>query len=136
GFRALGFNGAAVLLDPSNGEVLAYTSLPAYDPNAFAAGGDRRNAAWTSVMADPLKPLNDRALQGRYSPGSTFKMAVAAAALEEGVITPDFQVHCAGAANFYGRSFKCWRKGGHGTVNLQHAIEQSCDVYFYTVANL
>src|SRR5258705_13878769 len=63
-------------------------------------------------------------------------MAVALAGLEEGIITPDFQVHCAGAANFYGRSFKCWRKGGHGTVNLQHAIEQSCDVYFYTVANL
>src|SRR5258705_5623074 len=63
-------------------------------------------------------------------------MAVALAGLEEGVITPDFQVHCAGAANFYGRSFKCWRKGGHGTVNLQHAIEQSCDVYLHAVANL
>jgi penicillin-binding protein 2 len=136
GFRALGFNGAAVLLDPSNGEVLAYTSLPAYDPNAFAAGGDRRNAAWTSVMADPAKPLNDRALQLRYSPGSTFKMAVAAAALEEGVITPDFQVTCRGAGVFNGNVHKCWKAGGHGTVDLRHAIEGSCNVYFYTVGNM
>jgi penicillin-binding protein 2 len=82
--------------------------------------------------------LNDRAIQGRYSPGSTFKMAVALAALEEGIITPDFHVHCSGAATFYGRSFKCWRlsRGGHGSLDLRHAIEQSCDVYFYTVANM
>jgi penicillin-binding protein 2 len=126
--------GAAVVLEPNTGEVLAFASEPAYDPNAFAGGIDR--ATWASLTSDAQRPLNDRALQGRYSPGSTFKMAVALAGLEEGIITPDFQVHCAGAANFYGRSFKCWRRGGHGTVNLQHAIEQSCDVYFYTVANL
>jgi len=92
--------GAAVILDPSNGEVLAFTSQPAYDPNAFAGGIDR--ATWNSLMADDERPLNDRAIQGRYSPGSTFKMAVALAALEEGVITPDFKVHCVGSANFYG----------------------------------
>jgi penicillin-binding protein 2 len=80
--------------------------------------------------------LNDRAIQGRYSPGSTFKMAVALAALEEGAITPDFQVRCNGGANFYGRFFKCWKKSGHGSVDLRHAIEQSCDVYFYTIANI
>ena len=136
GFRALGFNGAAVLLDPSNGEVLSYTSLPSYDPNAFAAGGDRRNAAWTSLNTDPLKPLNDRALQLRYSPGSTFKMAVAAAALEEGVIAPDFQVTCRGAGVFNGNVHKCWKPGGHGTVDLRRAIEGSCNVYFYTVGNM
>ena len=122
GFRAFGFNGAAVLLDPANGDVLAFTSLPAYDPNAFAAGIDR--ATWVGAQqAIALRPLNDRALQGRYSPGSTFKMAVAAAALEEGVITPDFQVHCRGAGVFYGRAFKCWKAGGHGTIDLRHAIE-------------
>jgi penicillin-binding protein 2 len=126
--------GAAVVLDPRTGEVLAFSSEPAYDPNAFAAGIDR--ATWASLNSDEQRPLNDRALQGRYSPGSTFKMAVALAGLQEGVITPDFKVNCAGGANFYGHYFKCWRKGGHGTVNLQHAIEQSCDVYFYTVANL
>src|SRR5215213_6494669 len=136
GFRALGFNGAAVLLDPSNGEVLAYTSMPSFDPNAFAAGGDRRNAAWTSVNTDPLRPLNDRALQGKYSPGSTFKMAVAAAALEENVITPDFPVTCRGAGVFNGNVHKCWKPGGHGTVDLRRAIEGSCNVYFYTVGNM
>jgi penicillin-binding protein 2 len=136
GISASGFNGAAVILDPSNGDVLAFTSHPAYDPNSFAAGIDRNT--WQALNSDPLKPLQDRALQGRYSPGSTFKMAVALAGLEEGVITPDFKVHCTGSANFYGRPFACWakKKGGHGTIDLRHAIEQSCDVYFYTVANM
>jgi penicillin-binding protein 2 len=133
-FKASGFNGASVVLDPSNGDVLAFTSVPAYDPNAFAAGVDR--ATWAALNTDELRPLNDRAVQGLYSPGSTFKMAVGLAGLEEGIITPDFHVHCAGHANFYGRDFKCWKKGGHGSVDLRHAIEQSCDVYFYTVGNM
>ena len=133
---ASGFNGASVILDPRDGDVLAFTSHPSYDPNAFAAGIDR--ATWNELNTDSLKPLEDRALQGRYSPGSTFKMAVGLAGLEEGVITPDFKVHCSGSANFYGRNFACWAKskGGHGTIDLRHAIEQSCDVYFYTVANM
>jgi len=126
--------GAAVVLDPSTGDVLAFTSRPAYDPNAFAAGIDR--ATWASLTTDEQRPLNDRAIQGRYSPGSTFKMAVALAALEEGVITPDFHAHCGGSAVFYGRPFACWQKRGHGSIDLRHAIEQSCDVYFYTVANM
>jgi len=134
GFNASGFNGAAVVLDPQTGEVLGFSSRPAYDPNAFAAGIDR--ATWLRLNTDDLRPLQNRAIQGRYSPGSTFKMAVGLAALEEGVITPDFKVHCTGGANFYGRYFKCWKKGGHGTVDLRHAIEQSCDVYFYTVGNM
>src|SRR5262249_23483069 len=80
----------------------------------------------------------DRAIQGTYAPGSTFKMAVAIAGLEEGIITPDFHVHCPGHMNFYGRDFKCWRfsRGGHGTGNLRPAIPQSRAGYFYTVANL
>ncbi len=134
GFAASGFNGAAVVLDPHDGAVLAFTSRPSYDPNAFVAGVDR--TTWAALNSDELRPLNDRAIQGRYSPGSTFKMAVALAALEEGIITPDFHVHCAGGANFYGRPFKCWKKGGHGSLDLRHAIEQSCDVYFYTVGNM
>jgi penicillin-binding protein 2 len=134
GFTASGFNGAAVVLDPRDGAVLGFTSRPAYDPNAFAAGIDR--ATWASLNSDSLKPLQNRALQGRYSPGSTFKMAVGLAGLEEDIITPSFQVHCAGGATFYGRRFACWKKGGHGTVNLKTAIEQSCDVYFYTVGNM
>jgi penicillin-binding protein 2 len=134
GFYASGFNGAAVVLDPRNGEVLAFTSHPAYDPNAFASGIDR--ATWAELNTDELRPLQNRALQGRYSPGSTFKMAVGLAGLEEGVITPEFRVFCGGGQTFYGRFFKCWQKGGHGSIDLRHAIEQSCDVFFYTVGNM
>jgi penicillin-binding protein 2 len=134
GFEAIALNGAAVVLDPKDGGVLGFSSRPAYDPNAFAAGIDR--VTWAALNSDRDRPLNDRAIQGRYSPGSTFKMAVGLAALEEGIITPDFRVSCAGHANFYGRDFKCWKKGGHGSLDLRHAIEQSCDVYFYTVGNM
>ena len=136
GFDSIGLNGAAVVLDPSDGGVLGFTSRPAYDPNAFASGID--HTTWAALTTDRDRPLNDRVIQGRYSPGSTFKMAVALAGLEEGVITPDFHVYCPGHANFYGRDFKCWRfsKGGHGSIDLRHAIQQSCDVYFYTVANM
>jgi penicillin-binding protein 2 len=134
GFDSIKFNGAAVVLDPSNGDVLGFTSRPAYDPNVFASGIDR--VTWASLTTDEDRPLNDRAIRGRYSPGSTFKMAVATAALQEGVITPNFTVHCTGGATFYGRPFKCWKKGGHGTMDLRHAIEQSCNVYFYTIGNM
>ena len=132
--KASGFNGAAIILDPSDGAVLAFTSLPAYDPNAFASGIDR--VTWAALNTDEERPLNDRAIQGRYSPGSTFKMAVATAALQEGVITPDTKVYCGGGANFYGRVFRCWKAGGHGYMDVRHAIEQSCNVFFYTVGNM
>src|SRR6185436_19029807 len=128
--------GAAVVLDPRNGEILGYTSRPSFDPNAFASGIDRR--ALASLNTDEDKPFQNRAIQGRYSPGSTFKMAVALAGLEEGIVTPDFKVYCPGHANFYGREFHCWmdRKGGHGSIDMRRAITESCDVYFYTVANM
>ena len=134
GFKVGGFNGAAVVLDPRTGEVLAFTSRPGYDPNDFAAGIDR--ATWAGLNTDPLKPLQNRAIQGLYSPGSTFKIAVAVAALEEGVITSDFRVSCRGSAVFYGRPFQCWKRGGHGSVDLRHAMEQSCNVYYYTIGNM
>ncbi len=134
GFTITELNGAAVVLDPRNGEILSFTSRPAYDPNAFAGGIDR--ATWASLNTDELRPLQNRALQGRYSPGSTFKMAVGLAGLEEHVVNPDFKVFCAGGATFYGRRFACHKKEGHGWVDLRHAIEQSCDVYFYTVGNM
>lgn len=133
-FAVSGFNGAAVLLDPSDGAVLAFASVPSYDPNAFAAGIDRDS--WAALTTDEDRPLNDRAIQGTYAPGSTFKMAVALAGLEEGIITPDFRVNCAGSANFYGRDFKCWKHAGHGSMDLAHALQNSCDVYFYTVGNM
>ena len=136
GFNALGYNGAAIMLEANTGEVMAMVSRPAFDPNAFAGGID--HGTWNSLMTDELRPLQNRAIQGRYSPGSTFKMAVALAALEEGVVSPDFRVHCGGIATFYGHPFKCWsfKKGGHGSVDMREAIEQSCDVYFYTVGNI
>jgi penicillin-binding protein 2 len=134
GFKALGFWGSAIVLDPRTGEVLALVSLPAYDPNKFATGID--HATWTALNTDRLLPLQNRALQGRYSPGSTFKIVVATAALEERVVTPDFRVNCGGGAVFYGRYFKCHLKGGHGSVDMRHALEKSCNVYFYTLGNM
>jgi len=134
GFKAGGFNGAAVVMDPRTGEVLAFTSRPGYDPNDFAAGIDR--ATWAGLNTDPLKPLQNRAIQGLYSPGSTFKIVVEIAALEEGIITPDFRVYCGGSAVFFGRPFQCWKRGGHGSVDMRHALEQSCNVYHYTIGNM
>ncbi len=133
-FKAAGFNGAAVVMDPRTGEVLAFTSRPGYDPNDFAAGIDR--GTWAALNTDRLKPLQNRAIQGRYSPGSTFKIVVAVAALEEGLITPNFRVSCGGGASFYGRFFQCWKKGGHGSLDLRHSMEQSCNVYYYTLGNM
>ena len=134
GFKHAGFNGAALIMDPRNGEVLTYTSLPSYDPNAFAAGIDR--VTWNSLTTDKLRPLQNRVIQSRYSPGSTFKIVVATAALEEGLVTPDFRVNCNGGANFFGRYYRCHLKGGHGSVDMRHAIEKSCNVYFYTLGNM
>ena len=134
GFKAGGFNGAAVVMDPRTGEVLAFTSRPGYDPNDFVAGIDR--ATWAGLNTDPLKPLQNRAIQGLYSPGSTFKIVVEIAALEEGIITPDFRVYCGGSAVFFGRPFQCWKRGGHGSVDMRHALEQSCNVYHYTIGNM
>ena len=140
GFRHFGevqagapFNGAAVVLDPRSGEVLSLVSLPAYDPNKFAVGIDA--ASWKSLNTDPLRPLSNRPLQGRYSPGSTFKIVVATAALEEGIATPATRVHCSGGGVFHGRYFQCWKRGGHGSVDMRQGIEQSCNVYFYTLGN-
>ncbi len=133
-FKATGFWGAAVFLDPQNGDVLSLVSLPAYDPNAFAVGIDR--ATWNALNTDRLNPLQNRAIQGRYSPGSTFKVVMATAALEEGVITPDFKVTCRGVATFFGRPFHCHLAGGHGTVDLRTAIEKSCNIYFYTLGTM
>lgn len=130
--RNYGHNGSAVVLEPQSGEVLTLTSQPAFDPNAFAAGIDR--ATWSSLNTNKLRPLQNRAIQGRYSPGSTFKIVVATAALEEGAITPDHQVFCPGGGTFYGRFFQCL--GKHGYMDLRHAIEKSCNTYFYTVGNM
>ena len=134
GFKRAGFNGSALVLNPRNGEVLSLVSLPAYDPNSFAAGIDRDD--WAALTSDALRPLQNRAIQGRYSPGSAFKIVVATAALEEGLVTPNFTVNCGGGATFFGRYFLCHLRGGHGVVDMRHAIETSCNVYFYTLGNM
>jgi penicillin-binding protein 2 len=134
GFRAGGYAGAAAILDPRNGEVLAMTSLPAYDPNDFATGID--NQTWSSLTNDPRTPLTNRLVQGKYSPGSTFKIVMALAALDEGLITPDYQVYCPGSITLYGHTFHCDKRQGHGMLDLRHALEQSCDVYFYKLASM
>lgn len=126
-FQAAGFDGAAVVLDPRSGEVLALVSRPAYDPNVFASGIDA--AAWGELLADPLNPLQNRALRGRYSPGSTFKVVMAIAALEEGVVEPRDEIECRGGGVFYGRFFACHSM--HGSVDMARALAQSCNTYFY-----
>jgi penicillin-binding protein 2 len=131
GFRTTGYWGSAVVLEPASGDVLTLVSLPAYDPNAFAAGIDK--ATWQRLNADELRPLQNRAIQGRYSPGSTFKVVMATAALEEGVITPETKIFCAGGGTFYGRFFQCL--GHHGWMDVRHALEKSCNTFFYTVGN-
>ena len=131
-FQAEGYAGSSVVLDPQSGEVLSLVSLPAYDPNDFALGIDVET--WASLNSDALRPLQNRALQGRYPPGSIFKIVMAAAALEEGVITPDFKVACGGGGTFYRRFFRCHSK--HGMVSLDEALEKSCNTYFYTVGNM
>lgn len=133
-FRAYGYFGSAVVLDPKTGEVLVMSSMPAFDPNDFATGIDR--ATWAQLNSDKLAPLQNRAIQGRYQPGSTFKIVVATGALEEGLITPERQIYCPGGGTFYGRFFKCHLAGGHGAIALRNAIEKSCNTYFYTVGNM
>ena len=121
-----------VVLDVVTGEVLVMASSPAYDDNAFTQGVT--NAVWQQLTSDPLVPLNNKAIQGAYPPGSTFKPVVAIAALEAGVITPDFRVACSGVFTLGDREYHCWRHGGHGTLDLHGGLKNSCDVYFYEVA--
>jgi len=126
-----GREGAIVVLDPNTGGILALASNPSFDPNVFAGGINFRE--WRRLTSDKLKPLNDRAIQGMYPPGSTFKIVTAAAALETGVINPFTRIFCPGHYHFANRDYRCWKKGGHGSVDLHEAIVHSCDVYFYQV---
>ncbi len=124
--------GAVVLMDVETGGVVAMVSSPAYDPNLFA--GKLSNRAWQNINDHPRVPLLNRVVAGLYSPGSTFKMAVYAAALEAGVISSDTSYICNGFFEFGDRNFYCWQEKGHGKVNGRQAIAQSCDVYFYQIA--
>jgi penicillin-binding protein 2 len=125
--------GAVVAIDPRNGEILAMVSKPTFDPNKFT--GRISRADWNEIAGDPHKPLMNRAIQAQLAPGSTFKPLMAIAGLESGVIDDKTQFFCPGGASFYGHYFACHLKHGHGRIELHRAIAQSCDVYFYNVAN-
>ena len=126
-----GKNGAIVAMDPHNGEILAMVSGPSFDPNDFAVRVSRDE--WNKLVTDPDKPLLNKAIQAQLAPGSTFKIIMSVAGWQEN-IAQTLHVNCAGSAEFYGRRFGCWVKGGHGPVDLEKAIYQSCDVFFYTLA--
>src|SRR5258708_5251387 len=126
-----GKNGAIVAMDPHTGEILAMASGPTFDPNDFAVHVSRDQ--WNKLVTDPDKPLMNKAIQAQLAPGSTFKIIMTMAGWQEG-IAQTLHVNCTGGAEFYGRRFGCWVKGGHGPVELEKAIYQSCDVFFYTLA--
>lgn len=123
--------GSAVALDPQTGEVLAMTSLPAFDPNQFSTGIGP--SVWNRLRTDPTTPLMNRVIQGQYAPGSVFKIVMAIAGLEEGLITPNTYVHCPGYFAKYDTVFRCNKPEGHGSVSLRTALGKSCNVYFYTL---
>jgi penicillin-binding protein 2 len=126
-----GKNGAVVAMDPRNGEILAMVSRPTFDPNDFAIRVSRDE--WNRLVNDPDKPLLNKAIQAQLAPGSTFKILMSVAGWQENIVQT-MNVHCTGGATFYGRRFGCWVKGGHGAVDFPKAIYQSCDVFFYTLA--
>ena len=126
--------GAVVVMDPNTGAIMAMVSRPSFDPNLFNRGISGED--WKKLTANTLCPLQNRAIAGQYPPGSTYKLVVAAAALEEGLITEDTEIFCDGTYPMGDRTFRCWQKGGHGTVDLHRAIVESCDVYFYHLGEM
>jgi penicillin-binding protein 2 len=125
--------GAIVALDVTNGDVLAMASRPAFDPNVLSR--ELTAKQWDAIVQNEGRPLNNRASQGQYPPGSTFKIVMAAAALETHTVEPDTRIHCGGVFHFGKRIFHDWKASGHGAMDLRAAIVQSCDVYFYTIGN-
>jgi penicillin-binding protein 2 len=124
-----GETGAGVFMNPTTGEVLAIASSPAFDPNRFADGISHED--WGSITEDSSRPLHDRAIASFYAPGSTFKVVMAVAGLETGTITAEERRYCNGSTTIYGRRRLCWKRGGHGWVNMHQALAESCNVYFY-----
>jgi penicillin-binding protein 2 len=128
--EALGeLSGAVVALDPRSGAVRVLYSAPSFDPRVF--GGRLSRSDWQALQEDPDHPLQNRCLQGVYPPGSTIKPFLALGGLAEGLIDPRATAYCNGSIVLYGHRFRCWRRGGHGFVDLERAIAESCDVYFY-----
>lgn len=123
---------AAVVMNVRNGDVLALASMPAYDPNVFSKGISSKY--WKELQDNPRVPMMNKAIAGQYPPGSTFKLAMALAALDSNVVSPEHRVFCNGTFMLGNHPFTCWKPHGHGSVNMRDAIAQSCDVYFYTMA--
>ena len=121
--------GAIVVMKPGSGEILAMASSPTFDPNGFAKGMDKKG--WERLVSNRYFPLQNRVISGQYPPGSLFKLVVALAGLEEGVIDPNEKIFCGGSYSFKGRVYRDWKEEGHGYVDLHRAIVESCDVYFY-----
>ncbi|MFH1350430.1 MAG: penicillin-binding protein 2 [Pseudomonadota bacterium] len=125
--------GAIVAMDPNNGEILALASSPGFDPNHFIKGIDRDE--WEGLASSKDSPLQNRVVSGQYPPGSVFKIIVALAGLEEGVIDPYEEIFCTGSLPFGNHTFHCWKKHGHGKVSFHRALVESCDLYFYKMGN-
>jgi penicillin-binding protein 2 len=123
---------AAVVIDVTNGDLLAVASSPGFDPNLFVRGISQKD--YTALTENDHRPLANKAVQGAYPPGSTFKVVTALAALEAGMITLDTKVRCPGYIEFGGTKFHCWKRGGHGTVDLERSLQESCDVFYYEIA--
>ena len=124
--------GSISVMDIYTGEIVAMQSSPSFDPNLFLFGINQDD--WQLIRNNPLKPLINKTLSGLYSPGSTYKPMVALSALENGIIDKNFKVNCKGKIEMYGQTYHCWKKRGHGVVNLKSAMKQSCDTYFYEIA--
>jgi penicillin-binding protein 2 len=125
--------GAVVAMDPKSGEVLALVSHPNYDPNLFPRGIAPKD--WVRLSNNPSHPLYNRAIQSVYPPGSTFKVVVSLAGLASGIIKPDDEVTCKGFVKSGKKTFRCWKKDGHGTLSFHRGLVESCDVYFYTMGD-
>ncbi|MBN1613531.1 MAG: penicillin-binding protein 2, partial [Deltaproteobacteria bacterium] len=123
--------GAVAVMDPRDGSILALASSPSFDPNLF--NGRISFDDWDRISKDPRHPMQNRTVTGLYPPGSTYKLVVAAAALQEGLINPESRILCRGTFDLGNRTFRCWQKKGHGMVHLHRAIVESCDVYFYSL---
>jgi len=123
---------ACIVTDVATGDIIAMASTPGYDPNLFNVGISPDQ--WRGLTEDDHKPLLDKVMDGVYPPGSTFKPVVALAAVEAGLATPDYRVSCNGATTLGNHTFHCWKKGGHGTLDLEGGLKNSCDVFFYETA--
>ncbi len=126
-------NGSVVVMKAQTGEIIAVTSSPSFDPNKFAAGISPQN--WNALVTAEWHPLQNRSIHGQYPPGSTYKIVTALAGLEESVIKPDTSIFCPGYFRLGRGRYRCWKKSGHGPMNLHDALVQSCDVYFYTIGH-